>query len=59
MIVVLQRMLDFIRELLMVFPNSIYFERRNFEIKAIVEEAKGEQYTDILVLNEDKVEIRK
>jgi rRNA maturation protein Rpf1 len=52
-------MLDLIRELLMVFPQSVYFERRDFEIKVIVEEANENGYTDIMVLNEDKISIRK
>jgi hypothetical protein len=52
------RMFDFIRELLMVFPNSVYFERRNFDIKKVVNEGIEEGYTNILVFNEDQKEIR-
>lgn len=47
-------MYDFIRDLLHVFPNSFYYERKRFTIKEIVETTKAAGYTDVIIINEDK-----
>jgi ribosome production factor 1 len=47
-------MYDLIRDLLYVFPNSFYYKRQKFTIKQIVEAAKKRDYTDLLIINEDK-----
>jgi len=47
-------MYDFIRDLLLIFPNSFYYERKRFPLKKIIEEAKEKGYTDIIVINEDR-----
>jgi len=50
-------MYTFIRELLFVFPNSFYYERKKFPLKQIIEEAKLKGFTDLIVLNEDRKKI--
>jgi len=48
-------MYDFVRELLYVFPNSFYYQRKKFPLKTIIEEAKQKGgFTDIIVINEDR-----
>lgn len=47
-------MYEFIRDLLYVFPNSFYYKRQKFTIKQIVEAAKRRDYTDLLIINEDR-----
>lgn len=47
-------MYEFINDLIHVFPNSYYYERKKFEIKQIVKAAIDRGYTDLLIINEDK-----
>lgn len=49
--------LDFVQDLLKVFPNSFYYQRRNFEIKEIIPEAVEKGFTDLMVINDDSKEI--
>jgi ribosome production factor 1 len=44
---------DFIKELLETIPDSHFYARRNYQIKEIVEYAKNQDFTDIVVINED------
>jgi len=46
--------LQLINELLDVFQNSEYYSRRNYNLKEIVDYAVKRDYTDILVVNEDR-----
>jgi len=50
-------MYEFIKELLMVFPNSFYYSRKNYELKKIVEYSSERGFTDLIVLNEDKKQL--
>eukprot|EP00276_Gloeochaete_wittrockiana_P004706 CAMPEP_0184659606 /NCGR_PEP_ID=MMETSP0308-20130426/30337_1 /TAXON_ID=38269 /ORGANISM="Gloeochaete witrockiana, Strain SAG 46.84" /LENGTH=303 /DNA_ID=CAMNT_0027099561 /DNA_START=3 /DNA_END=914 /DNA_ORIENTATION=+ len=45
---------DFIRELLKIFPNSFYYKRGTYEIKNIVKYCSKRDFTDIIILNEDR-----
>lgn len=47
----------FIAELLEVFPNATFYKRRGFELKKIVEYAKHRDFTDVVVINEDRRQI--
>jgi ribosome production factor 1 len=47
---------EFIRDLLQVFPNSVYYKRKNFAMKEIIADAIEKEYTDLIVLNEDRKE---
>lgn len=49
-----KRMYEFMRELLKVFPNSYYYERKKYKIKQIVDYAKEKEFTDLIFINEDK-----
>jgi ribosome production factor 1 len=53
------RMFDFIRELLDTIPNAHFYERRGVNLKDIIEQAKTTDFTDIMVLNEDRKDISK
>eukprot|EP00471_Norrisiella_sphaerica_P006015 CAMPEP_0184489586 /NCGR_PEP_ID=MMETSP0113_2-20130426/15876_1 /TAXON_ID=91329 /ORGANISM="Norrisiella sphaerica, Strain BC52" /LENGTH=232 /DNA_ID=CAMNT_0026873103 /DNA_START=30 /DNA_END=729 /DNA_ORIENTATION=+ len=46
-------MYDFILEFLRVIPRSVYYQRKNHEIKKIVEECSTKGFTDIIIINED------
>ena len=46
-------MYNFILELLRVIPGSVYYKRKNFEIKKIVDECSAKGFTDIIIVNED------
>jgi len=50
-------MYDFIRNLLMVIPNSFYYERRRFPLKKIIDEGSEKGFTDIIVVNEDRKQL--
>lgn len=52
-----KRVKHFILELLRVFPIAIYYERGGYPLKKIVEYAKNENFTDILVINQDRKEV--
>jgi len=45
---------DFIKDLLIVFPNSFFYERKHFPLKKIVEEASTKGWTDLIIIHEDK-----
>jgi len=44
----------FIRNLVRMFPNMKYRPRKNYKLPEIVEFCKSDNYTDILVINEDR-----
>lgn len=46
--------LEFINELLDVFPDAKYFTRRKFTIKTIVQQAIKKKYTSLIVIHDDK-----
>lgn len=45
---------DFVKQVLPVFPKSIYFERLNASIREFSAKAEEKGYTDVLVVKEDK-----
>lgn len=49
-----KRMIDFIRDLLQLIPNSFYYSRRRFAIKKVIEYCKDKDFTNIIVINEDR-----
>lgn len=46
-------MFKFLENLFETLPNATYYARRDYEIKRIVEYAKGRGFTDLLVWNEN------
>lgn len=44
----------FIKDLLSVIPNSDYKYRKDVDFKKVVEQAKENGYTTIVVVNEDQ-----
>ncbi|GAB5373222.1 hypothetical protein AAMO2058_001731800 [Amorphochlora amoebiformis] len=46
-------MYEFIVEVLRVIPGSVYYKRKNFEIKKIVTEITEKGFTDLIIVNED------
>ena len=44
----------FIKDLLSVIPNSDYRYRKDIDFKSVVEQAKENGYTSIVVVNEDQ-----
>ncbi|ODN00505.1 putative ribosome production factor 1 [Orchesella cincta] len=46
----------FLKEMERVIPNSTVFHRRQAKIKNIVNQAKDHEFTDIVVINEDRKE---
>lgn len=52
-----KRMYDFLRDILRVFPNSFYYARKKYELKKICKYASERDFTDVIVLNEDRKEI--
>ena len=50
-------MYDFLRDMLKVFPNSFYYARKKYEIKKICKYASEREFTDIIIINEDRKEI--
>lgn len=50
------RMFQFIEDLLRCFPNSFFYERRGFEVKDIIEQAIEKDFTDLIIINEDRKE---
>ena len=46
-----------IHDLLSLFVNAHYYKRRRYEMKLIVEYAKNQGFTDVLVLSEDRGEV--
>lgn len=43
-------MLEFILDLVRIIPNALYVRRRTYKIKEIVEYAKNQNFTDIIVI---------
>jgi rRNA maturation protein Rpf1 len=43
----------FIKDLLATIPNCTYEERKKKTLKQIIESCKAEEYTDVMVINED------
>ena len=43
----------FVQELLGIFPNSVYYSRRGYPVKAICDSAIRNEYTDVMFLHED------
>uniref|UniRef100_A0A6A7GD55 Brix-domain-containing protein n=1 Tax=Hirondellea gigas TaxID=1518452 RepID=A0A6A7GD55_9CRUS len=52
-----KRVYDLIRDLLGVFPNSFFYNRKQFEIKDMVKAANKRDFTSILVIHEDRKKI--
>eukprot|EP01084_Bolivina_argentea_P176670 305671_1 len=50
----LKKTLQFINELLDVFPDSKYFTRRKFTIKSIVQQSIKHKYTSLIVIHDDR-----
>lgn len=46
-------MFKFLENLFETLPNATYYARRDYEVKRIVEYAKGRGFTDLLVWNEN------
>lgn len=46
-------MYNFIVELLRVVPGSVYYKRKNYELKKIIEECSSKEFTDLIIVNED------
>jgi len=44
----------FIKDLVKMIPNMIYRPRKNYKLKDVVDFCKGDEYTDIIVVNEDR-----
>eukprot|EP00126_Sphaerothecum_destruens_P012953 Sdes_comp22159_c0_seq1m20675 len=47
---------QFARALLNIFPNSHFYARKVYDIKKICEYAKNQNFTDLILINEDKKE---
>eukprot|EP00128_Syssomonas_multiformis_P018260 Colp12_sorted_trinity150504_noHs@13378 len=45
---------SFIDELLNVVPNTYFHKRKREDMKEVIEYAKGEGFTDVIVINEDR-----
>lgn len=43
------KIFDFLKEIKNVFPNTEYYERKNFQIKNVIEWAKPRGFTDIML----------
>lgn len=50
----LQETIKFIEDLSRTIPNSEYYERKQMDIKDMVPKAIEREFTDIVILNEDK-----
>mmetsp|Transcript_29372 Transcript_29372/g.39715 ORF Transcript_29372/g.39715 Transcript_29372/m.39715 type:complete len:135 (-) Transcript_29372:364-768(-) len=46
------KIFDFLKEVKTAFPNTEYYERKNFLIKDIIEWAKERDFTDVMVFYE-------
>ena len=51
------RLKDFMKDLLYVFPNSIYHERNRRKVKDMVKTCSDDGFTDLLIFNEDNKKI--
>lgn len=49
-----KRMIEFIKDLLKLVPNSYYYSRKRYAIKKVIEYAKEKDFTDIVIINEDR-----
>ncbi|KAL7750363.1 Ribosome production factor 1 [Sorochytrium milnesiophthora] len=45
---------EFAHEFVSIFPTAEFHKRGNFEIKQIVEFCKNREYTDLVIINEDR-----
>ena len=52
--VTLQETVHFMEELQRVIPNSEIRERKSFELKKVIPQAKEKGFTAIIVVNEDR-----
>jgi ribosome production factor 1 len=50
----LQKTIRFIRELTKIIPNSECFWRKRSSVKKMIKSAKERNYTDVVVVNEDR-----
>jgi len=50
-------MFKFLADLLHVFPDATYYKRNNHEIKKMCEYASKREFTDLVVINEDRKNI--
>lgn len=50
-------MYRFISELLEVLPNAVYYKRAGYALKKIVQYAKNRDFTDLIVVNQDRKQI--
>lgn len=48
---------DLVKEMLKVIPNSVFYSRREFKIKAICDQASEQGFTDVMIFHEDNKEI--
>eukprot|EP00741_Cyanophora_paradoxa_P000473 tig00000405_g461.t1 len=48
------RMYTLIAELLKIFPNSFFYNRKDYEVKEIVKYATNKEFTDLVIINEDR-----
>lgn len=44
-----RKLFDFLKEIKSAFPNVEYYERKNFQIKNVIEKAKELGYTDLML----------
>lgn len=44
----------FCKQLAATIPNSEFFSRHDQDLKKIIDKAKGRDYTDVVVINEDR-----
>ena len=47
-----QKLVEFCQEFIGVIPNSEFYERRDYDIKEIIEFSNNRGYTDLVVFNE-------
>ncbi len=47
-----------VRNLLSVFPNSFYYARKKYPVKDIVNDAKSTDFTDVMIINEDRKQVK-
>jgi ribosome production factor 1 len=52
-----KRCYSFVRELLYVFPNSFFYPRKGFTVKQIAENCAENDFTDVIIINEDNKKI--
>jgi len=46
--------LNFIKEILILFPNSFYHKRNSYKLQDVVTYAESKGFTDVIVINENR-----